>query len=386
MFTSSSLTKEGVLNDMLGYITQDMREKGQLAPSEGVTRPLPRVSSAEDLSAAIDTYTFNRQRQNPLQGGSVEPVTVDPKDSYAYRRRAFLEAHEGYREGVYMDQRGNPTVGIGFNMNREGARVDWAKANIRATFDDVRAGKARLTRPEVERLFDITISEAERHVAKTIGDVPLTQNQRIGLVSMAFNGPALIGPKITNAIRSGNWADVEQEVLYNSGVNKMDKGGWVNAEDASRRFVEAAAKEGLNVTVTSKVRSHARQWQLWNEGRPDPTHPGRRIGPSGMPIARPGTSRHERDEAFDISLEGLSKAQIARLGAIGESLGYEWGGRWGGSQYDPIHFQAGKSRATPGKQQGIGVASRRYAEALMLLHSTNHWSSRVTPDAYMRSV
>jgi len=59
-------------------------------------------------------------------------------------------------------------------------------------------------------------------------------------------------------------------------------------------------------------------------------------GRSRYPAAAPGTSKHERGLAFDLG--GLSSSQLATLGAIWES----WGGRWGGrfSKRDPIHFEA----------------------------------------------
>lgn len=56
-------------------------------------------------------------------------------------------------------------------------------------------------------------------------------------------------------------------------------------------------------------------------------------GQSRYPVAPPGHSLHEQGRAWDM----IAKPEVlARLGAIWES----WGGRWGGRFGDPIHFEA----------------------------------------------
>lgn len=54
------------------------------------------------------------------------------------------------------------------------------------------------------------------------------------------------------------------------------------------------------------------------------------------PVAAPGTSKHEKGLAVDITLSG-GRANISTAGAIGESLGLTWGGRF--SKPDPGHFE-----------------------------------------------
>jgi peptidoglycan L-alanyl-D-glutamate endopeptidase CwlK len=90
---------------------------------------------------------------------------------------------------------------------------------------------------------------------------------------------------------------------------------------------EVAASNFPSARITSTKRGAREQRALyaaWVAGR------------SRYPAAAPGTSKHERGLAFDIG--GLSPRQLAQLGALWES----WGGRWGGrfSHSDPIHFEA----------------------------------------------
>lgn len=58
-----------------------------------------------------------------------------------------------------------------------------------------------------------------------------------------------------------------------------------------------------------------------------------RRGESKYPAAPPGHSMHEQRRAFDII---APLAELQRLGALWESVGGRWGGRFG----DPIHFEA----------------------------------------------
>jgi LAS superfamily LD-carboxypeptidase LdcB len=93
---------------------------------------------------------------------------------------------------------------------------------------------------------------------------------------------------------------------------------------AALQLVEVVRRAGIQATVTSVLRSRAKQAKLyraWKAGR------------SRFPAALPGTSKHERGLAFDLV---ISPASYQRdVGLLWES----WGGRWGGRFDDPIHFE-----------------------------------------------
>jgi hypothetical protein len=52
------------------------------------------------------------------------------------------------------------------------------------------------------------------------------------------------------------------------------------------------------------------------------------------------TSFHVVGEAFDAVVVPYSKAEQAWLGALAESVGFRWGGRFKGN-YDDVHFDNG---------------------------------------------
>jgi hypothetical protein len=103
------------------------------------------------------------------------------------------------------------------------------------------------------------------------------------------------------------------------------------------RLLELAREQGINLEIVSAYRSPAEQDKLATSG-------------AGVTKASALWSYHNHGLAFDIVPQEY-KAQVdwnpsgplwPRVGAIGESLGLEWGGRWGDP--DRPHFQL---RAAP---------------------------------------
>jgi len=88
-------------------------------------------------------------------------------------------------------------------------------------------------------------------------------------------------------------------------------------------FVDRLRSAGVRVTVTSVLRTYATQARLYRRYL---------AGQSRFPAAAPGTSKHEKGLAFDLQ---LVPPVYSDAGALWESMG----GRWGGRFRDPIHFE-----------------------------------------------
>lgn len=111
------------------------------------------------------------------------------------------------------------------------------------------------------------------------------------------------------------------------------------AQEAARQFMAtvlpAMEKKGATVKIISGTRTYEEQDALYAKGR---TKPGPRVT-----NARAGYSWHNFGIAWDIGLfrgrEYLEDSPLYReCGAIGRSLGLEWGGDWVRFP-DPPHFQ-----------------------------------------------
>lgn len=99
---------------------------------------------------------------------------------------------------------------------------------------------------------------------------------------------------------------------------------WEFAEILGEVF-DAAAAEGIGISITSGWRSPERQQQLY-----------RRLGPKR--VARPGQSYHEFGFAVDIQTS--PPGALKRVGEIAESFGLRWGGRFKAMK-EPWHIDAG---------------------------------------------
>ena len=100
------------------------------------------------------------------------------------------------------------------------------------------------------------------------------------------------------------------------------------------QFSTECQKQGIAILVTQGLRTIAEQNALYARGRTAP-------GPI-VTNARGGQSLHNYSCAFDICFLINKKASYSgpwdKVGAIGEKIGLEWGGRWKGF-VDKPHFQ-----------------------------------------------
>jgi hypothetical protein len=112
----------------------------------------------------------------------------------------------------------------------------------------------------------------------------------------------------------------------------------------ARELVAQAGAAGLNPRITSTRRSFWEQTRLFRR---------RLSGAASYPVALPGTSAHERGEAFDFVLDafGPDRGSYEAFQETGVGpLWQSWGGIWGAAK-DPIHFQlpssTGEVRVNP---------------------------------------
>lgn len=116
----------------------------------------------------------------------------------------------------------------------------------------------------------------------------------------------------------------------------------------ARALVRAAAAQGITIKVISGNRTYEQQNALYEQGRSKP-------GPIVTKV-RGGHSNHNFALAFDIGVfdEGryLPESDLYKVvGAIGRSLGLEWGGDWR-TFVDQPHFQL-----RPAWAEGLSDAS-----------------------------
>lgn len=103
---------------------------------------------------------------------------------------SLIRRHEGVRYTVYADTVGKPTIGVGFNLQRAGARV--RVGAVGADYEQILNGSAALTETQVNSLFSVDLDDAidsARGIVRNFGQQPEPVQHVI--VDMVFNlGPA----------------------------------------------------------------------------------------------------------------------------------------------------------------------------------------------------
>ena len=145
----------------------------------------------------------------PTTGPTTKSATGKIKDPFVPRIRARVALEEGRRNTVYLDTKGNWTVGIGHNMGP--TDTDIGKAVFEqvtgASFDDVKAGTTPLTESQIDKLF---AKDLKARVSQAKSEIPSFQKlpiqAKVVSVDLVFNMGSLAGwPSFNNDIATRNW-------------------------------------------------------------------------------------------------------------------------------------------------------------------------------------
>lgn len=123
--------------------------------------------------------------------------------------------HEGKKAEKYIDSRGIPTVGVGFNLNNSDAAERLKK--VGANPAKIKAGTAKLTEKQIKTLLIQDLEKAMAEAGSLVSNFnQLPQSIQGVLVEMAFNlGKSGLGEfkNFLSKISSGRWKEAAVEML-----------------------------------------------------------------------------------------------------------------------------------------------------------------------------
>ncbi len=70
----------------------------------------------------------------------------------------LITKHEGYKSRVYFDSKGNPSIGIGWNLNSAGSDVLCHLLGV--SLDDLKSGRVYLSDGLIDKAFDYQLGAA----------------------------------------------------------------------------------------------------------------------------------------------------------------------------------------------------------------------------------
>lgn len=136
---------------------------------------------------------------------NLDPENESHMKIYGQMRYYFIRGHEGESTFAYDDENqalvtdpskvaGKITIGVGFNMDAQGAREIWSIALPEVDFDSARSGQKELSNDQIKRLFDISTSIRETELSNHYGSTfqNLRLNERLAIEDGYFNAPTIV--------------------------------------------------------------------------------------------------------------------------------------------------------------------------------------------------
>lgn len=133
--------------------------------------------------------------------------------AHVYDDHDGASLHDGIRDRDGLPCKGHPTVGIGCNLDRGGAR--FTLGAVGANYAAVRAGHADLTDEQIDRLFEDDLKGAMVEVRALVPDLDeLPEAVKLVLFDMTFNMGSVRGfPRMLAAIERRDWQGMIAEML-----------------------------------------------------------------------------------------------------------------------------------------------------------------------------
>ena len=231
------ITTEPYSEERLPQVLPELPKQIMSSPREPIETPTPRIV-ATPPAPVLDTPYLPPIQEPPAiirQAPDITPPVItlpqmpasQPQEKLPEVQspsgidvaRDFLRREEGRRLKSYKDVR-NTAVGYGFSMDNADSRAVFDKLGI-PDFDDVYTGKKPISVGDADRLLSYRLNEANQYIDRKFQGVQLNPRQKAVLMSLYYNGgPKLIGPKITEAVRRGDWKAINKQLLLNSGSQR----------------------------------------------------------------------------------------------------------------------------------------------------------------------
>ena len=179
-----------------------------------------------------------------------EPGSKTPPDDEfdLVRFAKHIRAYEGFTNRMYIDPRGNPTIGIGHLLKRNDKELFQKLFGNTVNFDSVMQGKQALTDEQVEQLAKYDIDEhlqRAQRIFKEFDSYPYYLQE--ALLNSVYRGDT--GPKTIDMINKGEWAHVPAEYLNRrdyKNAGRLGIPGIVNRmNENAAAFAKFAFEQGL---------------------------------------------------------------------------------------------------------------------------------------------
>jgi len=175
--------KENVATGLMAAILMVLSGSTVEAASKETKVPAKTISNALKNKELVEK---TKQTQDTKQNIGSDKKMQETKPAETVDIYELIKKHEGCTNKVYIDTKGKPTIGIGFNLHKEGARK--MIESVGADYDKILAGKQRLSEGQIKILFNNDIKSAIKSARSVVNNFDsLPQKAQAILIDMAFN-------------------------------------------------------------------------------------------------------------------------------------------------------------------------------------------------------
>lgn len=158
-----------------------------------VAPPFNPQSSSNSQLTSEGRPSSALMKQSIIEPEEVIPVVKKTKtvpapshNSFMSALRSFIELGEGYRETVYLDSLGIPTIGIGCNLQDSRNKATISAIGINP--DDLINGHDCLSREQIDQIFDHQVQLCFEEIKELVPSFDqLNDMRKIVLIDMIFN-------------------------------------------------------------------------------------------------------------------------------------------------------------------------------------------------------
>lgn len=179
--------KENIATGLMAAILMVLSGSTVEAASKQTKVPAQTISNALKNKELVEKTKQVKKTEDSKQNiGKDKKMQKEVKTDEAVDIYELIKRHEGCTNKVYIDTRGKPTIGIGFNLSKNGARK--MIESVGADYDKILAGKQTLSEDQIKILFNNDMKSAVKSARSVVSNFDsLPQKAQAILIDMAFN-------------------------------------------------------------------------------------------------------------------------------------------------------------------------------------------------------
>ncbi|WP_224249610.1 N-acetylmuramoyl-L-alanine amidase [Hyalangium gracile] len=189
-----AVTYDIPMENILGH--RDVAPKRKTDPADNFDWPRVRKAvTAARSGTGTGTTTDSKPKTTVVTTGSTGNTTTGStgnttplSGNFNTALKDWITLHEDRRYQVYTDTKGHPTVGIGFNLDREGAQQSLKALGV--DYAAVKAGRTKLTDAQIDALFEADVKGVVETARTLLGQKTydaLNDARKIVVLDMIFN-------------------------------------------------------------------------------------------------------------------------------------------------------------------------------------------------------